>query len=429
MSGAAKKVLPVANLREFFNDSLHGTLRKQQVSVEDQTEHYVVNLLTLFARSEALYERTPRARASSRWSSCSAMRSRRPRRSDSPPRACSAWATSRCSSRASSRRASHASSSTSTITSPWAAAPTARSPTPPSAGRGACSARVRGAVQQFQPLVDALNELCESAYRHSDRDILRLYEIWLKTGSARCYQHSEAPRRRSHRAAAAPPSRTERMLLRGCRSSSAASTMCRIAHDVYDFLVTDRARLPAAARGGTAEEELIIAEPAGGSDEVALSLYLDPALLGRLARADPLSTCTRATSPTTGRRSRASATSLPRLERRARQAGVAARAGDAGGDRQVRGQLLAAAAAVSRPLSRGAAAACCSSARASIRVRRRARACLPRSESLCREASAGGSNSVCATRARSSARGAGGTAPLLSPDATARKCALSSAIG
>jgi hypothetical protein len=61
-----------------------------------------------------------------------------------------------------------------------------------------------------------------------------------------------------------------------------------IAHDVYDFLVTDRGRLPAAARGGTAEEELIVAQPAEGSDEVAVSLYLDPALLGRLTRADPL---------------------------------------------------------------------------------------------------------------------------------------------
>ena len=38
---------------------------------------------------------------------------------------------------------------------------------------------------KFQPLVDALNEIAETAYRHSDRDILRLYEIWLKTGSTR----------------------------------------------------------------------------------------------------------------------------------------------------------------------------------------------------------------------------------------------------
>src|SRR6201997_2818439 len=61
-----------------------------------------------------------------------------------------------------------------------------------------------------------------------------------------------------------------------------------VAHDVYDFLVTDRQRLPAAARGGSAEEELIVAEPAEGGDEVGLSLYLDPALLSRLTREDPL---------------------------------------------------------------------------------------------------------------------------------------------
>jgi hypothetical protein len=41
--------------------------------------------------------------------------------------------------------------------------------------------------QKFQPLVDALNEVSEGGMPHSDGDILRLYEIWLKTGSARCY--------------------------------------------------------------------------------------------------------------------------------------------------------------------------------------------------------------------------------------------------
>ena len=61
-----------------------------------------------------------------------------------------------------------------------------------------------------------------------------------------------------------------------------------VAHDVYDFLVTDRGRLPRAARGGSAEEELIVAQPADDTDELAVSLYLDPALLQRLARADPL---------------------------------------------------------------------------------------------------------------------------------------------
>src|SRR6202035_2950232 len=62
----------------------------------------------------------------------------------------------------------------------------------------------------------------------------------------------------------------------------------RIAHDVYDFLVTDRGRLPHAARSGTADEQLLVAQPLAGSDEVVMSLYLDPALLQRLAHEDPL---------------------------------------------------------------------------------------------------------------------------------------------
>jgi hypothetical protein len=61
-----------------------------------------------------------------------------------------------------------------------------------------------------------------------------------------------------------------------------------VAHDVYDFLVTDRRRLPAAARSGSAEEELIVAQGADEAGEIGVSLYLDPALLERLARENPL---------------------------------------------------------------------------------------------------------------------------------------------
>ena len=57
-----------------------------------------------------------------------------------------------------------------------------------------------------------------------------------------------------------------------------------LGHDVYDFLCTDRARLPAAAASG-ADEQLIVAQE---RDAVGVSLYLDPALLERLRTADPL---------------------------------------------------------------------------------------------------------------------------------------------
>src|SRR5215469_117364 len=120
----------------------------------------------------------------------------------------------------------------------------------------------------------------------------------------------------------------------------------RVAYDVYDFLVTDRGRLPRAPHSGVADEELIVAQSADGS-EVSLSLYLDPALLERLSCADPLVELHggRGSEPLP----------LPRLERRARQAGVAARARDAGGGRQVRRELLADAPAVPRTLPRRAA--------------------------------------------------------------------------
>src|SRR5579862_1496909 len=61
-----------------------------------------------------------------------------------------------------------------------------------------------------------------------------------------------------------------------------------IAHDIYDFLVTDRRRLPAAARSGSSEEELIVAQGGDDRGEVGVSLYLDAALLERLARENPL---------------------------------------------------------------------------------------------------------------------------------------------
>ena len=61
-----------------------------------------------------------------------------------------------------------------------------------------------------------------------------------------------------------------------------------IAHDVYDFLVTDRGRLPAAAPTSESDEELFVSHSAGEGGEVGVSLYLDPALLERLNVADPL---------------------------------------------------------------------------------------------------------------------------------------------
>ena len=47
-------VVAVANLAEYFRDALQGALAHQHLTVEGQTEQYVVNMLTLFARAEHL---------------------------------------------------------------------------------------------------------------------------------------------------------------------------------------------------------------------------------------------------------------------------------------------------------------------------------------------------------------------------------------
>jgi hypothetical protein len=187
MSADAERVVPVANLQEFFRDSLHGALARQHVAVEDQTEHYVVNLLTLFARSEALYEGQP---------GCARLK----------PLVVMLCEALEAPTAAERHRALQRLGDVSLFVAGFFARSFAARLVDVdyhiamggraygelaqaiAHGRG----RVLGAVfaelsAKFQPLVDALNDISETSYRHTDRDVLRLYELWLKTGSARSY--------------------------------------------------------------------------------------------------------------------------------------------------------------------------------------------------------------------------------------------------
>lgn len=51
-----KEVLAVRSLAEFFRTSVQEAINSQGVEVSTHTSHYVVNLLTLFSRSEDLFE-------------------------------------------------------------------------------------------------------------------------------------------------------------------------------------------------------------------------------------------------------------------------------------------------------------------------------------------------------------------------------------
>jgi hypothetical protein len=181
------RVVPVADLREFFRDELHGALEKQQVAFEDQTEYYVVNLLTLFSRSEALYEKTPEG---ARLKPLVVMLSEALEAPSGEDRNRGLQRLGDVSLFIAGFFAQSFARKLIDIDYHIAMGGRAYATLAETMGRG--RGRVLGKVfnelaEKFQPMVDALNEVSETSYQHTDRDILRLYEIWLKTGSRRCF--------------------------------------------------------------------------------------------------------------------------------------------------------------------------------------------------------------------------------------------------
>jgi hypothetical protein len=178
-------IQPVANLKEYFRDAFHDALANQHVAVEDQTEHYVVNLLTLFADADALYDRVPGGEA--RLKPLVIMLGEA---LEAPT------AEAKC-------RGLQRLGDVSLFIAGFFSAGFARKLVDVDyhiamGGRAygtlaeAVLPRGRTLRQVFAELamkfgsvVDALNEISETAYQHSDRDRLRLYELWVKTGSER----------------------------------------------------------------------------------------------------------------------------------------------------------------------------------------------------------------------------------------------------
>ncbi len=183
-----KTAIDVRNLREFFRDSVHEALARQQVGVDDHTEHYVVNLLTMFSRSEALFDLTPdgpRLRplalmlADAASASSSEQRSRALQRLGDVSLFIAGFF-----SHGFARRL---------VDVDYHVAMGGRAygtlaDTCNHGTRGRALASVFAELaEKFQRLVDALNDVSEMSWRNSDRDALRLYEIWLKTGSPRAH--------------------------------------------------------------------------------------------------------------------------------------------------------------------------------------------------------------------------------------------------
>jgi len=183
-----RSLVAVSSLREFFRDAFHEATERQNLAIEEQSEQYVVNLLTMFSRADALYEKTPEG-----------LRIR--------PLAHMLAEALDAPSAAARQRALQRLGDVSLFIAGFFARSFARKlididyhiamggnayGSLADTMQRSASGRAIGAIyaelaQKFQRLVDALNEVSEMSYVHSDADILRLYEIWMKTGSARAH--------------------------------------------------------------------------------------------------------------------------------------------------------------------------------------------------------------------------------------------------
>jgi hypothetical protein len=175
-------------LREFFRDAFHSASENQHLDIDEQAEAYVVNLLTMFARAEALYEPTPEG----------------PRIRPLAHMLADALAAPTAFAR---QRSLQRLGDVSLFVAGFFARSFARklididyhiamggnaySSLADTMQRSTAGRTVSGVyaelAQKFQGLVDALNEVSEMSYRHTDADVLRLYEIWIKTGSRRAH--------------------------------------------------------------------------------------------------------------------------------------------------------------------------------------------------------------------------------------------------
>ena len=183
---ACGSVLAVSSLREFFRDAFQSASEKQHLTLEPNAEAYVVNLLTMFARAEALYEQTdeglrikPLARMLAEALEAPTPEARQrslQRLGDVSLFVAGFFA------RSFARRLIDIDYHIAMGGSAYGSL----ADTLQRSLRGRCIAGVYSELSaNFQRLVDTLNEISDSGYRHTDADVLRLYEIWLKTGSRR----------------------------------------------------------------------------------------------------------------------------------------------------------------------------------------------------------------------------------------------------
>ena len=197
-----RSVMAVHDLREFFRESMDDAIANQGVQFDTHTTHYVVNLLTLFSRSEDLYEDDGEVYGlkplalmllDATEAQTAAERSAYLQRIGDVALFISGFFANSLAHRLVDLDYYIQMGGT---------------------AYGSLSDEIRGTVRgralaavyeelarKFQIVVDLLNEVRDGAQHNSDLDLLRTYEVWLKTGSKRAAallrQHGVMPMEQS----------------------------------------------------------------------------------------------------------------------------------------------------------------------------------------------------------------------------------------
>jgi len=183
----AAGLLAVADIREFFRVALQHALRHQHVSVREHTEHYVVNLLAMFARTEALFEPEPGRRT--RLKPLALLLAEAV---DTPDERLRFRLLQRLGDVALFIAGFLAGNLRRPVDVDYHIAMGGRAygalaQAPCRGSTRALSSVFAELEDKFQPLVDALNEIGDGASSSGDspQDLLRLYDLWQRTGSRR----------------------------------------------------------------------------------------------------------------------------------------------------------------------------------------------------------------------------------------------------
>ncbi len=183
---ASDRVVPVHNLRDYFRESIDAAIEHQGVKVDPHAAHYVVNLLTLFSRSEDLYEDHGDAYG------IKPLALMMVDAVDAPTIAERNFSLQRIGDVALFISGFFADSLAHKLVDLDYYIHMGGN------AYGSLSEEIRGTfrgralagvykelARKFQIVVDVLNEVRDSARQSSDIDLLRTYEVWLRTGSKR----------------------------------------------------------------------------------------------------------------------------------------------------------------------------------------------------------------------------------------------------